>query len=182
MTTYPPFDALRAHIREARAQGMRVTSPSLATRRFQVIAETVIGPMLRHVAHVLWQEGVPASVIDQLDADPSHVAVRVDEEAVAVYFWASADPISCAGPSTVATDMARPTPSPTTFSRRLTWPRCSNKPWRRCSDSLLPLGNAPFRPLTAPHQAPGTRAITNRDCNQLEAHRRPAIPKEREHV
>lgn len=92
MTTYPPFDALRARIREARAQGVRVTSPSLATRRFQVIAETVIGPMLRHVAHVLWQEGVPASVISELGADPSHVAVRVDEEAVAIYFWASVDP------------------------------------------------------------------------------------------
>lgn len=92
MTTYPPFDALRVRLREARAQGVRVTSPTLARQRFQVIVDTVIGPMLRHVAHVLWQEGVPASVLTELDADPSHVAVRLDEQAVAIYFWASADP------------------------------------------------------------------------------------------
>ncbi len=92
MTTYPPFDALRVRLREARAHGRRVTSPALARPRFQVIAETVIGPMLRHVAHVLWQEGVPASVLTELDADPSHIAIRIDEQAVAIYFWAVADP------------------------------------------------------------------------------------------
>ena len=92
MTTYPPFDSLRVRLREARAHGRRVTSPTLARQRFQVIAETVIGPMLRHVAHVLWQEGVPASVITELDADPSHLAVRLDEETLAIYFWACADP------------------------------------------------------------------------------------------
>lgn len=92
MTTYPPFEALRVRLREARAHGRRVTSPTLARQRFQVIAETVIGPMLRHVAHVLWQEGVPASVLTELDADPSHVAIRLDEQALAIYFWASADP------------------------------------------------------------------------------------------
>lgn len=59
MTTYSPFDALRVRLREARAQGRRVTSPTLARQRFQVVVDTVIGPMLRHVAHVLWQEGGP---------------------------------------------------------------------------------------------------------------------------
>lgn len=92
MTTYPPFDALRARIRESRLHGVLVTSPAIATRRFQVVAEMVIGPMLRHLVHVLWQEGVPASIISELDGDPPHMALRTDELAVAVYFWASADP------------------------------------------------------------------------------------------
>lgn len=92
MTMYPPFDALRARIREARSQGHVVTSPAIAKPRFQVVAETVIGPMLRHAAHVLWQEGVPASVVSELAAEPPYLALRTDELGVAVYFWASADP------------------------------------------------------------------------------------------
>lgn len=92
MTTYPPFDALRTRLREARAQGRLITPPALAKPRFHAVSETVLGPTLRHAAHVLWQEGVPASVLMGLDADPPHLALRADEFGVAVYFWASTDP------------------------------------------------------------------------------------------
>lgn len=94
MTTYPPFDALRACIREARAQGHVVTAPALAKPRFQVMVEMMLGPMLRHAAHVLWLEGVPASAIIELDVDPPHVAISLDDYAIGVYFWPSSDPDS----------------------------------------------------------------------------------------
>lgn len=55
MTKYPPLDALRARIRGARSQDHVVTSPTIATLRFQVAAETLLGPLLRHAAHVLWR-------------------------------------------------------------------------------------------------------------------------------
>lgn len=92
MTMYPPFDALRARIREARAHGQFETSPALAKQRFHVMAETILGPMLRHAAHLLWLEGVPASAMIELDADPPHVAIHMDDYAVGIYFWPSSDP------------------------------------------------------------------------------------------
>lgn len=92
MTTHPPFDALRTRLREARAQGRLITPPTIATPRFHAVAETVLGPTLRHAAHVLWLEGLPASVLSGLDADPPHLALRADELEVAVYFWPSTDP------------------------------------------------------------------------------------------
>lgn len=92
MTTYPPFDALRTRLREARAQGRLITPPVIAKSRFHALSETVLGPTLRHAAHVLLLEGVPASVLDGLSADPPHLALRADEPDVAVYFWASTDP------------------------------------------------------------------------------------------
>jgi hypothetical protein len=94
MTTYPPFDALRACIREVRAHGHVVTAPANAKTRFRVVAETVLGPMLRHVAHVLWLEGVPASPIIELDVDLPHVAISLDEYAMGIYFWPSPNPDS----------------------------------------------------------------------------------------
>jgi hypothetical protein len=94
MMTYPPFDALRACIREARAHGQFEISPALAKPRFHVMAETILEPMLRHAAHVLWLEGVPASAIIELDADPPHVAIGMDDHAMGVYFWPSSDPDS----------------------------------------------------------------------------------------
>ena len=45
MTTYPPFDSLRARLREARAQGCLITPPDIATPRFHAMAESVLGPM-----------------------------------------------------------------------------------------------------------------------------------------
>lgn len=92
MITHPPFDALRTRLREARAQGRLITPPSIAKPRFQALAETVLGPLLRHAAHVLWLEGVPTSVLSELEADPPYLALRADELGVAVYFWASSDP------------------------------------------------------------------------------------------
>ena len=92
MTMYPPFDALRACIREARAHGQFETSPALAKPRFHVMAETILGPMVRHAAHVLWLEGVPASAMIELDADPPHVAICMDDYAMGIYFWPSSDP------------------------------------------------------------------------------------------
>jgi len=92
MTTYPPFDALRIRLREARAQGRLITPPALAKPRFHAVSETVLGPLLHHAAQVLWLEGVPASVLSGLDADPPHLALRADELGVAVYFWVSTDP------------------------------------------------------------------------------------------
>lgn len=92
MTNHPPFDALRTRLREARAQGRLITPPAIATPRFHAVAETVLGPLLRHAAHVLWLEGLPASVLSGLDADPPHLALRADELEVAVYFWPSTDP------------------------------------------------------------------------------------------
>ncbi|GMV48848.1 MAG: hypothetical protein AMXMBFR67_03910 [Nitrospira sp.] len=92
MTTYPPFDALRTRLREARAQGRLITPPAIAKPRFHAVSETVLGPLLRHAVHILWQEGVPASVLSGLEADPPHLALRADEFGVAVYFWASTDP------------------------------------------------------------------------------------------
>jgi len=94
MTMYPPFDALRACIREARAQGHFETSPALAKPRFHVMAEAILGPMLRHAADVLWLEGVPASAIIALDADPPHVAICMDDHAMGIYFWPSSNPDS----------------------------------------------------------------------------------------
>lgn len=94
MTMYPPFDALRACIREARVHGQFETSSALAKPRFHVMAEAILGPMLRHAVHVLWLEGVPASAIIELDADPPHVAIRMDDYAMGVYFWPSSDPDS----------------------------------------------------------------------------------------
>jgi hypothetical protein len=91
MTTYPPFEALRACIREARAHRQFEISPALAKPRFYVMAETILGPMLRHAAHILWLEGVPASAIIELDSDPPHVAIRMDDRAMGVYFWPSSD-------------------------------------------------------------------------------------------
>lgn len=94
MTTYPPFDALRACIREAHANGQFEISPTLAKPRFHVMTETIFGPMIRHAAHVLWLEGVPATATVELDADPPYVAIRMDDHAMAVYFWPSSDPDS----------------------------------------------------------------------------------------
>lgn len=94
MTTYPPFDALRACIREVRAQGHVVTAPALAKPRFRAVAETVLGPMLRHMANVLWLEGVPASPTIELDVDLPHVAISLDGYAMGIYFWPSPDPDS----------------------------------------------------------------------------------------
>jgi hypothetical protein len=92
MTTHPPFDALRTRLREARAQGRLITPPAIATPRFQAVAETVLGPLLRHAAQVLRLEGLPASVLSGLDADPPHLALRADELDMAIYFWPSPDP------------------------------------------------------------------------------------------
>jgi hypothetical protein len=92
MTTYPPFDALRACIREVRAQGHVVTAPALAKPRFRAMAETVLGPMIRHVANVLLLEGVSASPIIELDVDLPHVAISLEDYATGIYFWPSSDP------------------------------------------------------------------------------------------
>ena len=93
MTTHPPFDALRTRLREARAQGRLITPPTLAKPRFHVAAEVVLGPVLRHAAHVLWLEGVPATMVSELDADPPYIAVRLDHHlGVGIYFWTGTDP------------------------------------------------------------------------------------------
>lgn len=71
-----------------------MTQPGIAFRRFHAVVDTVMAPMVRHLAQVLWEEGIPASAIIEWDEDPPYIALRLDQTPLGVFVWPSSDPDS----------------------------------------------------------------------------------------
>lgn len=68
MPVHDPFPTLRDVLHRSQDQGWLVLSPSMTVPRFVALADLEMAPLLRHLAHRLITEGVPAEAVVELDA------------------------------------------------------------------------------------------------------------------
>ena len=85
MTRFAPFTVLRQQIHEAKEKGHLVPSANAARKQFEALVLTEISPMLKHLASVLCQEGVPASVTMDLDHRPAYAELHLEEAGVQLF-------------------------------------------------------------------------------------------------
>lgn len=85
MTRFAPFTVLRQQIHEAKEKGHLVPSANAARKQFEALVLTEVSPMLKHLASVLCQEGVPASVTMDLDHRPAYAELHLEEAGVQLF-------------------------------------------------------------------------------------------------
>ena len=85
MTRFAPFTVLRQQIHEAKEKGDLVPSAEAARKQFEALVFTEVSPMLKHLASILSQEGVPASVNMDLDHRPAYAELHLEETGVQLF-------------------------------------------------------------------------------------------------
>lgn len=82
MTRFAPFTVLRQQIHEAKEKGTLTPSTEALHKQFEFLVMNDVSPMLKHLASILCQEGVPASVHMNLEHRPAYAELRLDEASV----------------------------------------------------------------------------------------------------
>lgn len=93
MTRFAPFTVLRQQIREAKGKGDLVPSAEAARKQFEALVMNEVNPMLQHLASILCQEGIPASVNMDLDHRPAYAELHLEEASVQFFI---VDMLDCA--------------------------------------------------------------------------------------
>lgn len=81
------FQLLRTAIRLCRQHGSLLPSAEQCSRRFIAMTEGEIAPLVRHLAHVLRQEGFEAVETIELDGEMPYVAVHLKGPQISVMIW-----------------------------------------------------------------------------------------------
>lgn len=79
MTQFSPFTTLRTLIHQAQRDGRLVPSPVAARKQFDTLILNEVGPILKHLASVLSQEGLSTEAFLELDHDPPYIELRIEE-------------------------------------------------------------------------------------------------------
>lgn len=85
MTCFAPFTVLRQQIREAKDKGELVPSTEAIRKQFEALVINEVSPMLKHVASILCQDGIPASAAIELDHQPAYAELRLMEAGVQLF-------------------------------------------------------------------------------------------------
>lgn len=93
MTCFAPFTVLRQQIREAKDKGELVPSTEAIRKQFEALVINEVSPMLKHVASILCQDGIPASAAIELDHQPAYAELRLEEAGVQFFI---VDMLDCA--------------------------------------------------------------------------------------
>ena len=93
MTHFVPFTVLRQQIREAKGKGNLAPSAEGLRKQFEALVMNEVSPMLKHLASILCQEGIPASINMDLDHRPAYAELHLEEAGVQLFI---VDMLDCA--------------------------------------------------------------------------------------
>lgn len=93
MTRFAPFTVLRQQIREAKEKGDLAPSAEGLRKQFEALVMNEVSPMLKHLASILCQEGIPASINMDLDHRPAYAELHLEEAGIQLFI---VDMLDCA--------------------------------------------------------------------------------------